>query len=63
MRSRVLGIAAAAVAACVVAGPASAVTTRARTSAAARYLVARQADDGSFEGSVSTVGGAADAVV
>jgi hypothetical protein len=61
VRSRVLCVVA--IALVVVAAPAGAVTTRARTRAAAHYLVSRQAGDGSFEGSVSPVGGAADGIV
>lgn len=63
MRSRVVCAVVAAIAVCVVASPATAATTRQRTRAAAVYLVSRQADDGSFGGSVSPVGGTADGIV
>ena len=62
MRSRLLGVC---VATMLVMGaaPAEGVTTRSRKHAAASYLVSRQANDGSFKGSVSLIGGAADGVV
>src|SRR5918999_1059138 len=43
--------------------PAAALTARRRAVVAAGYLASRQAQDGSFTGSVSPVGGTADAVL
>jgi hypothetical protein len=63
VRSRVLGALGVATAVMAVAAPAGAATTFQRTRAAAGYLASQQADDGSFEGSVSAVGGTADGVV
>jgi hypothetical protein len=63
MRARPLVVVALAVAIAIAATPAAAITDRRRAWAAAGYLASRQAEDGTFAGSVSPVGGTADAVV